>query len=82
MSQSTGEYRVGSRFNPSGEDAVHKLKNAAAHFIDLCEEHVPKVVRDERDKEAAELFHRAMREAEGAAMWAVKGATKRVRGES
>ena len=87
----TGEYRVGIGFNPSGDDAVARLKQKAAAFIDECEAQVeacrntyclmtsPEQAAAERFHEAHALFERAMREAEGAAMWAVKAATKRPR---
>ena len=94
MSQSIGEYRVGSRFNPSGDTNVDKLKNAAAYFIDLCDEQraeamisgVPRSdgpsATDDQVAERVALYERVMREAESAAMWAVKAATKQERGEA
>ena len=88
--QTLGEYRVGSTFNPSGDDAVTRLKAKAAAFIDECESQMhcmsERVDRydgsyEERAQmmESEELFDRAMRECESAAMFAVKAATKRPR---
>ena len=84
MTQSVGRYRVGIEFNPSGDDAVARLKTKAAAFIDECysqEIALPsnEALEPEQRRERADLYHRAMREAEGAAMWAVKAATKRAR---
>ena len=80
-----GEYRVGITFNPSGSDEVTRLKQKAAAFIDECKAQLDEVVQHTPGSgegsalaiEQSELFCLAMREAEGAAMWAVKAATKR-----
>ena len=94
MSQTTGEYRVGSKFNPSGADNVGRLKEKAAAFIDECNNQraqamisgVPRsdgpAATDDLVRERVELYDRAMRECEGAAMWAVKAATKREVGDA
>lgn len=69
-----GEYRVGIDFNPSGSDAVAKLKAAAAELIDLIDE-----IPDQADGEVKRLKALAMTHAEDAAMWAVKASTKKPR---
>ena len=75
MKQTVGEYRVGvHEFNPTGSDeAVARLKQMAAAFIDEC---YAQRAAHNREEEVAILFDRAMIEAESAAMWAVKAATK------
>lgn len=66
-----GEYRVGITFNPSNNPDVDKIKRAAADLIDIIN------AIDERPaSERARLKAIAMTEAESAAMWAVKAATK------
>ena len=83
-----GEYRVGIHFNPSEDNAVDRLKQKAAAFIDECQAQLNalypngvgslEVVPEWRLRaEKHSLYDRAMREAEGAAMWGVKAATKR-----
>ena len=84
MTASKGQYRVGIDFNPSGNDAVTRLKEKAAAFIDECNAQLEPLYESQMgstdtDLERCELYSRAMREAEGAAMWAVKAATKRAR---
>ena len=80
--QTFGEYRVGARFNPEVSYEVARLKEKAAAFIDECNEQCRTIFRTgsglhgELDRERAELYDRAMRDAEGAAMFAVKAATK------
>ena len=80
--QTLGQYRVGSTFNPSGSGEAGRLKEKAAAFIDECKAQLdgvpdlPEFVT--RDAERRELYQRAMREAEAAAMWAVKAAAKRM----
>jgi hypothetical protein len=77
-----GENKVGSRFNPSGDDTVSKIKRAAADLIDLIEEietHTPKQDSDkgwQRTHEIARLKAVAQTTVEESAMWAVKAATK------
>ena len=84
--QNEGQYRVGLDFNPSGDPKVIALKQAAAHFIELCYQYNCELFGDGADigtplcaldTEKQELYERAMRDAEGAAMFAVKAATKR-----
>lgn len=70
-----GEYRVGTGFNPSGDDLVTRIKRAAADLIDMIEG-----VPSDRDtpvgNERGRLKALAQTEIESAAMWAVKAATK------
>ena len=84
MTQTVGQYRVGSTFNPSGNPDVDALKTKAAAFIDECAQQLRAADHDANlsaalHMEKKVLYERAMREAESAAMWAVKAATKRVR---
>ena len=66
-----GEKAVGLSFNPSGDDAVHKVKKAYADIIDQLNE-----FRDAQGRtEAARLASIAITEAQGAQMWAVKALT-------
>lgn len=79
--QTKGEYRVGTTFNPSGHEAVNKIKRAAADLIDLIEQEVPmeSVDTTEKSHQQAEIFRLkalAQTAVENAAMWAVKAATK------
>lgn len=70
MTQTLGEYRVGTTFNPSASTAVDQIKKLAADFINLVDAlpaDNPEVIR---------LKSLAMTHAEDAAMWAVKAATK------
>lgn len=60
-----GERLVRTAFNPSASDAVTRLKNAAAAFIDLAR-------AEGKDPRTAAL---AVTACEEAAMWAVKSAT-------
>ena len=73
--QTFGERAVGLSFNPSGEDSVHRLKSAAAAFIDLCNE-----ARNGADGEVGRMYSVAITEAQTAQMWAVKAATWRNNG--
>lgn len=74
-----GEYRVGITFNPSGDDRVTNIKNAAALLIDLIED-IPGgevgTVMSAQGDEIRRLRALAQTAAEEAAMWAVKAATK------
>ena len=83
----TGEYRVGIGFNPSGDDLVGKIKRAAADLIDLIETiKLPEMTDEMTDDEWAvgmdntseivRLKSLAQTHVEDAAMWAVKAATK------
>ena len=69
-----GEYRVGIAFNPSHEGMVDKIKRAAADLIDLIES--IDAHKDGPNTEIMRLKAVAQTEVEGAAMWAVKAATK------
>lgn len=77
MTQTIGEYRVGTDFNPGGDDKVGRLKRAAADLIDLIEQ-----IEDGSDRgqvagpEVRRLKALAMTHVEDGAMWAVKAATK------
>jgi hypothetical protein len=75
-----GEFRVGISFNPSNDDAVSKIKQAAADLIDLIEAipaypvgHESSALSSERGR----LKALAQTAIEDGAMWAVKAATKR-----
>ncbi len=68
--QTKGAYRVGTAFNPSGEDAVGKIKAAAAELIDLIES------LNASGIESARLKALAQTSIEEGAMWAAKLATK------
>ena len=65
-----GEYRVGVSFNPSKNELVDMIKFQSAALIDLVEG------IDGTSPEIARLKALAQTEFEGAAMWAVKAATK------
>ena len=68
-----GEYRVG--INPDDDDLVAQIKRQAADLIDLIDS-----IEEPKDAkwggEIVRLKAQAQRELEGAAMWAVKAATK------
>ena len=64
--QSVGEARVRTTFNPSQTDLVAQIKQKSAELINLCEELKAK------DGRLASLAQTAYEEA---AMWAVKAAT-------
>lgn len=68
--QTYGEKAVGLNFNPSGDEIVTNLKQAAADFIDQCNE-----ARGTTRGEKATLFELAIRRAQEAQMLAVKAAT-------
>jgi len=61
-----GEERVRTKFNPSADSVVDKIKQKSAELIDLCE------MLKSRDARLASL---AQTHYEDAAMWAVKAAT-------
>lgn len=71
MTGSLGAARVRESFNPSGDDAVTKIKRHTADLIDLCEEGNGKASTTEEVR----LWALAMTDYERAAMWAVKAAT-------
>ncbi len=70
----TGGYRVGVDFNPSGSGFVQHIKSAAADLIDLIEG-IP-CPTPVSTNEIARLKALAMTAIEQGAMWAVKAATK------
>lgn len=69
-----GEYRVGINFNPSGDQQVNSIKNAAAFMIDAL---APIAANPAHP--GARCASIAMTEIESAAMWAVKAITKPAR---
>ncbi len=73
--QTKGEYRVGISFNPSQDDAVRRIKRAAADLIDMIDS-IPSDRDSERGNEAGRLKALAQTAIEDGAMWAVKAATK------
>lgn len=73
--QTKGEYRVGISFNPSQDDAVSRIKRAAADLIDMIDS-IPSDRDSERGNEAGRLKALAQTSIEDGAMWAVKAATK------
>jgi len=66
-----GQKAVGLTFNPSGDDAVTKIKQSYADIIDQLNE----VRESEGRSEKARLASAAITEAQGAQMWAVKALT-------
>jgi alcohol dehydrogenase class IV len=68
-----GERAVGLAFNPSGDDAVHEMKEQIAGFIDNCHERRENAT----DPEVKRMYSVAITEAQAAQMWAVKAATWR-----
>lgn len=64
--QSLGEARVRTTFNPSQTDLVAQIKQKSAELINLCEE------LKSKDGRLASLAQTSYEEA---AMWAVKAAT-------
>ncbi|WP_172298347.1 hypothetical protein [Pseudoruegeria sp. HB172150] len=75
--QTLGEYRVGTGFNPTGDELVDRIKAKAAALIDLIGE-IPAGDKPPHPPagEIARLKALAMTAAEEAAVWAVKAATK------
>lgn len=71
-----GEYLVGINFNPSNDDLVGQIKRKTADLIDLVESIEEPRGSTEWAGEVIRLKAIARRELEGAAMWAVKAATK------
>lgn len=67
-----GEKAVGITFNPSNDPQVQKLKELYAQVIDtLTDGHLDNAASDLRGR----IFGRAINEAIGAQMWAVKAIT-------
>lgn len=67
-----GEKAVGLTFNPSGDPTVHKIKELYAEIIDLLIV-IPVSTSDTSIK--GRILGRALNEAIGAQMWAVKATT-------
>lgn len=72
--QTEGEYRVGISFNPSGNEEVTAIKQAAANMIDMLYD-----ISQNRDHPGSRCASIAMTEIESAAMWAVKAVTKQAK---
>lgn len=68
--QTYGEKAVGLSFNPSGDEAVTKLKEHYAAIIDILNDD-----RGDNRDERARLASVAITEAQTAQMWAVKSVT-------
>lgn len=66
QTQTIGEQRVRTTFNPSQNDLVSQIKQKSAELINLCEE------LKSKDGRLASLAQTSYEEA---AMWAVKAAT-------
>lgn len=69
--QTLGEYRVGTDFNPSGDELVNEIERCSAAMIDDLQS-----FKADATGEAVELLDRAQTEIELAAMYGVKAATK------
>ena len=65
-SQTVGELRVRTKFNPAQDGVVDQIKQKSAELINLCEE------LKSKDGRLASLAQTSYEEA---AMWAVKAAT-------
>jgi hypothetical protein len=68
-----GEQRVRTKFNPSSEDIVQKIKDKSAELIDLVAE--INYEGDINKSERARLVALAQTSYEQAAMWSAKAAT-------
>lgn len=68
-----GEKAVGLTFNPSGDKNVEKIKRLYADIIDVLKDLYP--TRTDGNREQQILIRKAISEAQGAQMWAVKGIT-------
>lgn len=69
--QTFGQKAVGLSFNPSGDDAVARIKQKYAEIIDELHE----LRQATQPGEIARLASVAITEAQGAQMWAVKALT-------
>lgn len=76
-----GQYRVGITFNPSGNELVDDIKRRAAELIDLIEKIRSSGDSHDQATEVIRLKALAQTAIEDGAMWAVKAATKRERGQ-
>lgn len=73
--QTKGEYRVGTKFNPSQESVVDEIKQKTAELIDMIDG-IPVCHGALKTAEIMRLKALAQTAYEEAAMWAVKAATK------
>ena len=71
MDQTFGQRAVGLSFNPSGDDAVGKIKQQFADIIDAMDE----LRGSAHDSEVKRMASVAITEAQTAQMWAVKAIT-------
>lgn len=74
--QTYGEYLVGSTFNPSGNEKVDQIKKMAAYLINEIED----IKYSDTPDESARCASIAITNIEQGVMWAVKAATKPLRG--
>ncbi len=72
LSQTYGERAVGLSFNPSADPMVDEVKRLYARIIDLC---VGGMKANADNLGAVRLYEIAVKEAQGAQMWAVKAIT-------
>lgn len=79
LRMSYGQKAVGLTFNPSNDPTVQKVKELYAEIIDLCND-AREAQRNSGapDPEKNRLYTDAIREAQGAQMWAVKAITWKV----
>jgi hypothetical protein len=66
-----GEQAVGLTFNPAGDETVTKIKKLYAEIIDICNNARTEAGQGEKGR----LLSDAIKEAQTAQMWAVKGIT-------
>jgi hypothetical protein len=69
-----GEQRIRTKFNPSSDDIVQKIKDKSAELIDIVSE-IKYYEGDINKSERARLVALAQTSYEQAAMWSVKAAT-------
>lgn len=73
-----GQKAVGLTFNPSGDENVQKIKQLYAEIIDICDgirTGAPLYTEMNLLSERGNLLTEAIRQAQTAQMWAVKGIT-------
>lgn len=73
-SQTLGELRVRTSFNPSNDSAIDRIKQQTARIIDYLDE-MSNGTEKEIAAEQRRLIEKAQDAYEEAAMWAVKAAT-------
>lgn len=73
-SQTLGEKRVRTSFNPSNDSAIDRIKQQTARIIDYLDE-MSNGTEKEIAAEQRRLIEKAQDAYEEAAMWAVKAAT-------